>query len=248
MAVMNLLKANFEGTVGAVTGSKTKRGNVVKSRIWSKTPANVKQSTSVRSFEALNRLSSALGKHFWQYLGLKKGDMLKHNKIAQFLKPLIADKTFDLKKLETIFSKDKSVTILNATYDATKSVLEVEVKSNIQPTTSGNFQWCIILIKNNGKVELIQNPKTDYFKTSLVLENVAIEGINILTLATSDKQRGKFYRGFSLETIPALYYIDTTLNVNAFPRRNNFSFNKNTFIVAKTSGIYEDDTLSLFTI
>jgi hypothetical protein len=93
---MNLLKGNFSGTLGETYGSSWKNKNVIKSRPFGKAPPTQKQTDAVRAFECLNRVASLFAKTWWKYFNLSDRKMLRHNAVAQMLKPMIQHGIFDL--------------------------------------------------------------------------------------------------------------------------------------------------------
>lgn len=95
MAYFNLLAGNCIGTLGATYSARSKSGNVLKARPFSKSPSNPQQQNCVRAFEALNRISSKLSKSSWNLLGLSDEKMLKHNAVANLLKPCIQNHAFE---------------------------------------------------------------------------------------------------------------------------------------------------------
>ena len=95
MAYFNLLAGNCIGTLGATYSARSKSGNVLKARPFSKSPSSTTQKNCVRAFEALNRISSKLAKTSWNLFNLSDAKTLKHNAIATFLKPCIQNHAFE---------------------------------------------------------------------------------------------------------------------------------------------------------
>lgn len=106
MATINLLKGSIQGSLGAFTGVRHKKTNVIKKKIWTKSPPSSKQTNAVRAFECLNRLSSVLAKKFWYHMGLSQGKMHKHNAVAKYLKPMVSEGQFSLLKLSAVIEDD----------------------------------------------------------------------------------------------------------------------------------------------
>jgi hypothetical protein len=94
MGNIDLIKGEFRGTIGRLIGTKYKGIAVIKSAPFGVAPPSPVQTASVRAFEKLNRLAAAMAKAFWPRLSLSEEKMLKHNAIAQWLKPLIASHQF----------------------------------------------------------------------------------------------------------------------------------------------------------
>jgi hypothetical protein len=89
MATMNLLKADYNGTLGQTYGSKWKDKSVIKSRPFGKAPPTNVQTANVRAFECVNRLAPVMSKVWWKYFNLSDRKMLKHNAVAQALRPML---------------------------------------------------------------------------------------------------------------------------------------------------------------
>jgi hypothetical protein len=127
MAEMNLLKANFTGSVGVITGATWKGKPVVKARIFSKAPPSTAQTNSVRSFEALNRISSQIAKLGFAELGLSAKNMLPHNAVARFLKPIVKDHEFAPANAEAKIPNDGSLKIVNVARESSTSIVTVSL-------------------------------------------------------------------------------------------------------------------------
>lgn len=106
MAEMDLLKANFTGKLGALSGANWKGRPVIKAAPFSKAPPSAIQTNSVRAFECLNRLSSAIAEVAFPYLNLSDKKMLRHNAVAHWLKPLVATHSFEPDDLVSIIPED----------------------------------------------------------------------------------------------------------------------------------------------
>jgi len=111
MAYLNFLAGNFIGSLGSFYGSRSKAGVVIKAIPFSKAPPTDLQTKNVRAFEALNRLAAAIAKDFWPYMGLKEGNMLRHNRVASFLKPAISDHSFTPSNISYVIPQDGTLSI-----------------------------------------------------------------------------------------------------------------------------------------
>jgi hypothetical protein len=127
MAEMNLLKSTFTGTLGRVTGANWKGKPVVKAKIFSKAPPSNAQTQSVRAFEALNRLSSAIAKQGFSYMGLSQKNLLPHNAVAKFLKPLVKNHVFDFTRAGEVIPQDKSQVLLGFIYNRSTEQATVKI-------------------------------------------------------------------------------------------------------------------------
>jgi len=111
MAYLNFLAGNFIGSLGSFYGSRSKAGVIIKAVPFSKAPPTALQTNNVRAFEALNRLAAVIAKDFWPYMGLKEGGMLRHNRVASFLKAAISDHTFTPSNISYVIPQDGSLSI-----------------------------------------------------------------------------------------------------------------------------------------
>ena len=111
MAQLNLVKGEFKGTLGKFVGTKYKGIAIIKSAPFGVAPPTLLQTSNVRAFEKLNRLSAAMAKNFWQVLGLSERKMLKHNAVARWLKPLIASHQFEPASFLGLVKKSDLLTV-----------------------------------------------------------------------------------------------------------------------------------------
>lgn len=131
MAYINILKGGFTQRLGTIYGVRSKYGNVVKVVPFSKAPPTDLQTSSVRAFEALNRISAGIAKKFWNYLGLKQGDMHRHNRVASWLSTCVSDHRFDPYKIANVIPSDGSVSISEFFVSNTESYGNVKI--TVQP-------------------------------------------------------------------------------------------------------------------
>ena len=117
MGEMNLLQSNFTGSVGAVTGVKWKKQNVIKKKIWHKAPPQAVQTNSLRAFEALNRVSAKIAKLMWYQLGISDRHMQKHNAIAKMCKAVVENHSFNVMGFSQIFPVTGETAIQNYSED-----------------------------------------------------------------------------------------------------------------------------------
>jgi hypothetical protein len=127
MAEMNLLKGSFTGRLGRVCGTTWKGKAVVKASIFSKAPPSNAQTRSVRAFEALNRLSAAIARQGFTYMGLSQKTLLPHNAVAKFLKPLVKNHVFDIANTVEVIKKDGSQVILGFVYNKTTEIATLKI-------------------------------------------------------------------------------------------------------------------------
>lgn len=198
MAEVDLLKSTFHGSAGTMTGVKWKNQEVVKQKIWSKAPNSQKGTNSLRAFECLNRLSSAIAKKFWYKLGLTDKKMYKHNAVAKFLAPCVKNHYFDINAIEEIFVNDRSCYIGDFSFNAETKLLHFVAQTELDISPNSPNAWLVIAIDNMGKVYYCDSPKTAAVEVSFYIP--IADGLEpyVLTIATTKEQKRILYRGFSI--------------------------------------------------
>jgi hypothetical protein len=134
MAALNLLKADFTGTVGSVYGAKWKGKSLIKSRPFGKSPPTVKQNNAVRAFECVNRVGVIFAKIWWPYLGLTDKTMLKHNAVARILRPMLEGGIFRPLAFVDAIPSDEKIRLQPPTQEA--SGAEVYATLTVDPDFS----------------------------------------------------------------------------------------------------------------
>lgn len=160
MGTMNLLQAGIKGSVGAHTGVRLNGKNVFKSKIWSKTPPTQRQKNNVRSFEALNRISGAIAKEFWQWLGYTQGNMYKHNVVAQHFKPIIKNHTFYPPNLQEVIPLSNKIEIRDYTLDPITGQVNIDVYANLPGINLGTQSALVLAFNGKGKVVFCERMRT----------------------------------------------------------------------------------------
>jgi hypothetical protein len=173
MGTMNLLKASVIGQLGKMYGAKDKKYNVIRVIPFSHTPHNATQTQCVRAFEVLNRFSSGIAKVFFPYMGLSDKKMLKHNAVAQMLKPLIATKAFRIKTIKQIIPQDGSCVINNFTVNLEQRKMTLSAYTTGIVDKENGSAWFIGIFSLSGKCIYSNAPDTQAVSlelTSLFLD------------------------------------------------------------------------------
>lgn len=152
MGSMNLLKASINGKVGEVYGAKWKGQNVIKAVPFSHAPHNEAQTNAVRAFECVNRVAGGLAKYFWYYLNLSDKKMLKHNAVAQWLKPALKDGVFTLSAIPALVRDDGTTSIAAVSVNRSTGAYALEVNFSDIATPAVNTQGAVLLVDEFGKV------------------------------------------------------------------------------------------------
>lgn len=149
---MNLLKANFVGKVGEVYGAKWKSQHVIKAIPFSHAPHNEKQTKAVRAFECVNRVAGGISKYFWPYLNLSDKKMLKHNAVAQMLKPLLTGGVFNLSAITSIVGDYGTSAIDAASVNFSTGAYALEVSISQATLDVEDTAAAVLLVDEYGKV------------------------------------------------------------------------------------------------
>lgn len=203
MATVNLVNASFNGKLGELYGTKQFGNSYLKAIPFSHAPHTEAQTKSVRAFEKLNRLACGLARNVFYIFGVNDNKMLKHNVVAKVLKPIIKDKTFDVKNLADIMPEDGTTEILEFHVDYVANTVTARARTS-QPVDKSKKQFFIVCIYDeNGEVLEAVAPENDYYNT--VIE-VPTQGRQFDIFAfRSDKKAGhQFLHGvsFNQDSLP----------------------------------------------
>lgn len=149
---MNLLRADITGSVGEVTGARYKGKSVIKGKIWSKAPANQTQTDSVRAFESLNRLSSAIARQYWQWLGLSANKMLKHNAVAKWLKPCVKNHIFDPENIADVIPSGDHLILSGFDVNTETGEIKAKIESTLDDMDTGKQSYWFAICDSKGTV------------------------------------------------------------------------------------------------
>lgn len=210
MAIQKLIQGTFEGSAGTLTGQRWKDKKVVKQKIWSKTPASPAQKSSVRSFECLNRLSSAIAKAWWYKLGLSNAKMHKHNAVAKLLAPVVANHTFDPSAIEEVFKADGTGKIDAYTFDPETNLLEFSASTTLDVSAASGNSWLVAAFSVTGEVFLCESPAAATITRSLFVPVPADTEPYVLVLTTQKDRKRVRYGGFALK--PSIAVFDVVLS------------------------------------
>lgn len=151
MGKLNLLTGSFTGSLGVHYGAKTLSGVSIKARPFSKTPPTKKQTDCVRSFEALNRISSSISKKFWQFLLLSDKTVLKHNAVATWLKVSIENHQFNPSAIGSIIPEDGTASIISMDFNQLIGRGNVIFSLTPPPSIHSADRVLCIVFDENGK-------------------------------------------------------------------------------------------------
>lgn len=192
MATMNILQANIRGTIGAETGCRVKGKNVLKKRIWSKTPNNEVQEGSVRAFECLNRLSSSIAKKYWNWMGLKQGNMNKHNVIAHEFRAIVREHKFQPSNLSERIPLGDAIKVNAFSVDMTTSTVTVDLIALLSGIVAGKQSAVVVVCDGTGHVHLCEQLKSQVF--SAKFESALLAKFPYYLIAFSSTREGNKIR------------------------------------------------------
>ena len=146
MAYINLIAGSIRGRLGQFYGQKGRSQQVIKAVPFSKRPPTSLQRSSLRAFEALNRLAGSICRLFWPYLGLKRGPVLRHNIVTSWLRSCISNHTFDPNKLSTAIPADNTLFIRSFIINPSLSSghLEILLTPPYPSSSGGAFYYTVI--------------------------------------------------------------------------------------------------------
>lgn len=156
MGSMNLLKADFTGSVGEFTGARDKGRSVIKAKIWSKEPPSALQTRNVRAFEGLNRLASVIARLYWYYLPLKQGNMHKHNVVARWLKPVVAKHEYDPTAIRSVIPAGSALSLGAFSVDEVTGAVGVVVRCSLPGLSEGTARYFVAVTDSRGKILMAQ--------------------------------------------------------------------------------------------
>ena len=224
MATVNLLKASFNGKLGEVYGTK-QYGNVYAKAIpFSHAPHSNTQTKCVRAFEKLNRLASGIASVAFPFLNLSNKKMLKHNAVAQWLKPLIANKTFQPEEMANIIEPGSETEITNFKVNLQTNSITVSAKTRKEVSILKKKRWFLFVFDSFGHVLLAEAPKEDFFATTITTALSANRNYYAMAFR-SDFSANKFLLGGLSITIPlivqnGILYISRLGESNKFTVEN----------------------------
>lgn len=203
MATLNLLNASFNGKLGEVYGTKQHGNAYAKAIPFSHAPHSEVQTKCVRAFEKLNRLSSGIASVAFPFLNLSSKKMLKHNAVAQWLKPLISGKTFQPSKMADIIKTGNETEITNIDINLKTNSITISAKTNKEVSIINKKRWFIFVFDDLGQVFLAEAPKEDFF-IKTVTTTISRERYYYAMAFRSDFSVNKFLLSGLSITIPLI--------------------------------------------
>ena len=156
---VNILKASFNGKLGAVYGDNSKGVAKVKAIPFSHAPTKESVKNQCRAFECLNRFSSGVAKTFWKYLSLSDRKLLRHNAVAQSFKGAVTGGVWNPALLASIIGTDGNTEITAHTVNRVSGEFSIGVQTlnGITPDNR-SVALFVALMDDTGKVIFSDNP------------------------------------------------------------------------------------------
>ena len=215
MATVNLLQGGIRGTIGAETGVRKNGKNILKKRIWSKEPGNETQTKSVRSFECLNRISSSIAKKYWYWLGIRQGNMHKHNAVASEFKMCVRDHVFNPSRLSEIIPPGNQISVNQFSVDPLTGEIVVDVFANLPGMARGTQRALVMVFDGEGHVHLCEELKSPTFYTTFQTQLLLKFPYYLMCFSSTRDGKKITLQNFTLErTLPHnVFYTENFPNV-----------------------------------
>lgn len=226
MGTMNILQGGIKGSVGAHTGVRLNGKNVFKGKIWSKAPPTQMQKNNVRSFEALNRISGAIAKEFWQWLGYTQGNMYKHNVVARHFKPIIKNHTFYPPNLQEVIPLSNKIEIRDYTLDPITGQVNIDVYANLPGINIKTQSAVVVAFNGVGKVIFCKRMETPILTVSFQSQ-IDYNFPYYLVCFSSTKENGKYRLAdlaFSMTLPENVFYTEPHTKIRWWTVQPNFLY------------------------
>lgn len=145
MAIINLLQGTYRQKVGETYGARWKNKTIAKAVPFSRAPQTHTQRAAVRAFEGLNRIAGALARTGYKYLGITNKNMLPHNAVAKWLKPMIRQHQFNPAGIQQIIPAGDLIRSLQVHYDTDTGVYstQCDLAQSEQDTSDWRLHWIV---------------------------------------------------------------------------------------------------------
>lgn len=197
MGKLNVLKANWTGSVGNTTGVVQHGKSVIKAKIWSKAPASPVQKSSVRAFEALNRVCGILARRWAKWLPVKKGNMLLHNALAKYFSAVVANHTFDVAGFRERVTGDAKIAVTNFDFDSSTGSLRFTATAQLADFESGHESWVIVVTDAGGRILHFAQPAGTVYNYNATVSAIDPSIIYVLCFSASNISGKNVLTGFT---------------------------------------------------
>lgn len=229
MAQINLLKANYTGSIGNTTGVELAGQNVIKAKIWSKAPASQLQKNNVRAFEALNRVCGVMARRWAKWLPVKKQNKLLHNALAHYFKKVVEKHTFDVSGFEEHVLNTSKITVTDFSYNQETGALKFTANATLQYWEQKKESWIVIVADAKGNILNYAEPKATTYTFDAKVTTANPERIYVLCFASAEIDGKKYFTAFypEMPVSNGVWYVGATGGVMQY-----WVENKTLYIVA----------------
>lgn len=164
---MDYSKGGFRGKVGCHYGER-QNGRLQLKKTPTAIPKHTQTQTSaVRAFEKLTRFSSAVASVAFNFLGIKRGKLLKHTATAKYFKGLIENHTFDFHNFGDYFEQDSSIILHIFSRSSDGRSFQVSAK-NLAPFDHKNGSaWFVFVFDPDFRALLATAPDSQDFSATV---------------------------------------------------------------------------------
>lgn len=203
MATLNVLKAGYIGKLGETYGSRWRNKTVIKAIPFSHAPRSQPQQDSVRAFECLNRIASAIAAIGFKYTGLSSKTMLPHNAVAHFLRPVVREHIFDPTAIAEVIPPGDDIQITGFTFNRTSSFTSVRLDKAHGYSPPSGSKIFLLIFDGSGKVRYRRLFHPQYFFDSFWMEHFDSQVYYAMAFLSSPS--GKTYKLSNLQLTEGLH-------------------------------------------
>lgn len=205
MAFQQFIKGSFNGRVGSVVGQKWKNKTQLHARVFSKSPPTEKQTKNVRAFECLNRLSSAMAKTWFPWLGLSAKEMYPHNAVSRWLKPLIASHQFEPEVIRQLIEEDGQAVLEEFQFNRATGQFNCIASTTINPAPGSNESWLVTVLDSTGKVYICESPRAKKVTIERIIQIPYYVSLCAFTMVSKKVDKKYQLSGLYYDELPPQY-------------------------------------------
>lgn len=233
MARFNFSKGAFRGTLGNQYGTARKSTPVISIKPIGPHHAAQINKQCVRAFEALNRLSSAVASLCFPWLGLSAKNRLKHNVVAEWLKPLVRGHVFNLASFAEIAPPDSSITIDEYSRDTTTGAITLQLSTTAPISRADGSLWFVFVLDNTGRAIYKVAPDSQVLSTVIQTNPFQQGGFSLFAFRVEKRHSRYFYRGFTM--LGGLLIDDGVLYTSRAPQPAGWQIEEKRLIITDAS-------------
>jgi hypothetical protein len=206
MAELNLLQGRFTGRLGELSGTTWKGKPVVKAAPFSKAPPTPSQTANVRAFECLNRLSSAIAKAAWVYLGLSAKGLHRHNAVARWLKPAVKNHVFEPQNIKELMYPARDLLLEAYVFNYASGHVLVSLKLGPSYVPRNGVKVLALIFSDAGRVFYCQLHDIGNITIKITLPTTGQEVYSFMAFASTPTAKGYKPYNFIFKRGPGMRY------------------------------------------